>query len=309
MPNKDHFDQPSGIPRKGVVNFVAMNINQLKTLLAVIEKKSFASAGKLIGLSPSAVSLQIKAMEDELGVQLFDRIKRPPVPTARGRALAEHAEKTLALFDASASVARGEMVRSKLAIGAVPTALASFLPAGLKSIQSSYPALQVDVKNGSSSDLVHRLSDGRLDIAICTKPENPIPGLDWHSIAVEPFVMVAPAHAEGESWQDLLRLHPFIWFNRKTWAGQSIEEELSVQGIDVKSAMEIDSLDAISNLVSEGLGVSIVPICKGRQPFSSRLRTLPFGDPPFSREIGAFTNSDGRADIVIDTFIEALQSS
>ncbi|WP_299948690.1 LysR family transcriptional regulator [uncultured Ruegeria sp.] len=284
-------------------------MNQLKTLLAVIENKSFAAAGDVIGLSPSAVSLQIKAMEDELGVQLFDRIKRPPVPTARGRALAEHATKTLALFEASASVARGEMVRSNLAIGSVPTALASFLPTGLKSIQATYPALQVAVKNGSSAALAQRLAEGHLDVAICTKPENQIPGLEWHSIAFEPFVIVAPAHAEGENWQDLLRQHPFIWFNRKTWAGQSIEEELSVQGIEVKSAMEIDSLDAISNLVSEGLGISIVPICKGRRPFSTRLRTVPFGDPPFSREVGAFTNSDGRADIVIDTFVAALQSS
>ena len=284
-------------------------MNQLKTLLAVIEYKSFAAAGEVIGLSPSAVSLQIKALEDELGVQLFDRIKRPPVPTARGRALAEHAKKTLALFEASASVARGEMVRSKLAIGAVPTALASFLPMSLKSIQTIYPALQVEVKNGSSSDLAQRLAEGHVDVAVCTKPENSIPGLEWHSIAMEPFVVLAPAHAEGDRWEDLLRQHPFIRFNRKTWAGQSIEEELSAQGIDVKSAMEIDSLDAISNLVSEGLGVSIVPICKGRRPFSRRLRTLPFGDPPLSREIGAFTNSDGRADIVIDTFITALQSS
>ena len=247
-----------------------MNINQLKTLLAVIEQKSFAAAGEAIGLSPSAISLQIKAMEDELGVQLFDRIKRPPVPTARGRALAEHARKTLALFDASASVARGEVVRSSLAIGAVPTALASFLPMGLKSVQAAFPALHVEVTNGSSSVLAQWLSEGHVDIAICTKPENPIPGLDWHSISVEPFVIVAPAQAEGDRWQDLLSQHPFIWFNRKTWAGQSIEEELSIQGIDVKSAMEIDSLDAISNLVSEGLGVSIVPLCKGRPPFSRR---------------------------------------
>ncbi|NOD35813.1 LysR family transcriptional regulator [Ruegeria sp. HKCCA6837] len=292
-----------------MVNFIVMNINQLKTLLAVIEQKSFAAAGEVIGLSPSAVSLQIKAMEDELGVQLFDRIKRPPVPTARGRALAEHAQQTLTLFEASARVARGEIVRSRLAIGAVPTALASFLTVGLKALQTTYPALQVEVKNGSSSALAQKLTDGHVDVAICTKPVNPIPGLDWHSIAIEPFVVVAPAHAKGDKWQDLLRTQPFIWFNRKTWAGQSIEEELRAQNIDVKSAMEIDSLDAISNLVSEGLGVSIVPLCKGRRPFSNRLRTLPFGDPPFSREIGAFTNSDGRADLVIDTFIGALQSS
>lgn len=286
-----------------------MNINQLKTLLAVIEHKSFAAAGAVIGLSPSAVSLQIKAMEEELGVTLFDRIKRPPVPTIRGRALAEHAQKTLALFDASAAIARGELVRTNLAIGAVPTALASFLPAGLKQLKATYPALKIEVKSGISGTLAAGLADGDVDVAICTRPLNPIPGLDWITIAREPFVVVAPVHAKGETWQDLLRDNPFIWFNRKTWAGQSIEDDLRARRIDVKSMMEVDSLDAITNLVSEGLGVSIVPVCKGRRPFSNRLRTLPFGDPVFTREIGAFTSSGGRSDLVIDSFIEALQSS
>lgn len=285
-----------------------MNIKQLKTLLAVVEYKSFAAAGDKIGLSHSAVSLQIKAIEDELGVQLFDRIKRPPVPTARGRALAEHAEKTLALFEASASVARGELVRSKLIIGAVPTALASFMPVALKRLQSQFPRLSIELRNGGSSILADQVSEGDLDVAVCTRPLNPIPGLDWHSIADEPFVVVAPAHAKGDNWRDLLQNHPFIWFNRKTWAGQSIEEELKHKRVAVNATMEIDSLEAIANLVSEGLGVSIVPICKGKRPFPKRIRHLPFGDPPFCREIGAYTASGGRSDLVIDACIKALIS-
>lgn len=289
-----------------MVRLSGMNIKQLKTLLAVVEQKSFAAAGDKIGLSPSAVSLQIKAMEDELGVLLFDRIKRPPVPTARGRALAEHALKTLALFDASVSVARGELVRSKLTIGAVPTALASFVPASLKHLQAQYPQLRIALKNDSSARLANGVLSGDLDVAICTKPLNPTPGLDWHFIAAEPYAVIAPADAEGEDWQSLLQGHPFIWFNRKTWAGQSIEAALKAKNIGVQGAMEIDSLEAISNLVSEGLGVAIVPMCKGKQPFSKRIRQMPVGDPSFSREVGAFTNSDGRADLIINACIEAL---
>ncbi|MCE2523045.1 MAG: LysR family transcriptional regulator [Rhodobacteraceae bacterium] len=282
-----------------------MNIKQLRTLLAVVETRSFAAAGDKIGLSHSAVSLQIKAMEEELEVQLFDRIRRPPVPTAQGRALAEHARKTLALFEASASVARGELVRSRLTIGAVPTALASFIPASLKCLQQQFPKLRVELRSGGSSALAAALSDGDLDVAICTKPVNPIPGLEWHSIAAEPLVVVAPAHAQGADWRSLLEDHPFIWFNRKTWAGQSIEDALKSKKVAVKAAMEIDSLEAITNLVGEGLGVSIVPMCKGKRP----IRHVPFGEPPFCREIGAFTGTDGRNDLVVDACISALQGT
>ncbi len=285
-----------------------VNIKQLKTLLAVVEMRSFAAAGDKIGLSHSAVSLQIKAMEDELGVLLFDRIKRPPVPTARGRALADHARKTLVLFDASAAVAKGELVRSNITIGAVPTVLASFLPASLKRLQTQFPELQIDVCSGGSATLTADLADGGLDIAVCTRPVNPVPGLDWHPVATEPFAVVAPVDAEGDSYQALLRNHPFIWFNRKSWAGRKIEEQLTRQNIVVNATMEIDSLEAISNLVGEGLGVSIVPVCKGQRLFSEQVRTVPFGSPVFSREVGAFTNTDGRSDLVIDAFVEALQT-
>ena len=193
-----------------------MTIKQLRTLLAVIEHKSFAAAGDEIGLSASAVSLQIKAMEDELGVLLFDRIKRPPVPTARGRALADHARKVLSLFEAAPAVARGDLVRPALKIGAVPTALASFLPASLKALKSQFPKLTIQLINDTSANLAQHLADGRLDVAVCTKPLSSIPGLDWHSIAREPCVVIARQDAASDTWQDLLKNHPFIWFNRKT---------------------------------------------------------------------------------------------
>ncbi len=285
-----------------------MNIKQLATLLTVVETKSFAAAGDKLGLSASAISLQIKAMENELGVMLFDRIKRPAVPTARGRALADHARKTLEMFDAAAAVAKGELVRSKLTIWAVPTALSSFLPASLKDLQDLYPSLEVEVNSGSSADLTSKLAEGRLDVVVCTNPVNPIPGLSWNRIATEDFAVIAPIYAKGDTFRVLLQAYPFIWFNRKTWAGRGIEEALSTQGISVKATMEIDSLEAISNLVGEGLGVSIVPICKGKRPFSNRFRSIPFGDPVVSREVGAFTNRDGRADLVIDAFVSSMQA-
>lgn len=285
-----------------------MNIRHLRTLVAAVEQGSFAGAGEAVGVSHSAVSLQIKALEDELGVSLFDRAKRPPTPTARGRALAEHARKTIEHFDAARAVATGELVSGKLSVGAVPTTLSSILPPALAKLRDHHPELRIEIRNDSSAGLAASLQRGELHIAICTKPEAPAPGLEWREIAREPFVVIAPAHAKGETDVDLLTSHPFIWFNRKTWAGRGIEAELRKRGVDVVSDMEIDSLEAISSMVSAGLGVAIVPICKGARPFPPRLRTVPFGDPPYAREVGALIAPDGAPTSLIETFMDALRS-
>ena len=284
-----------------------MNIRHLRTLLAAVERGSFAAAGEAVGVSHSAVSLQIKALEDELGVPLFDRSKRPPAPTSRGRALAEHARKTLDLFDAARAVATGELVAGKLTVGAVPTTLSSILPPALAKLRDLHPELRIEIQNDSSAGLAARLQRGELDIAICTRPDPSPPGLEWRHIATEPFVVIAPVHAEGETDRDLLTDAPFIWFNRKTWAGRGIESELARRRIDVASDMEIDSLEAISSMVSAGLGVAIVPVCKGARPFPPRLRTVPFGDPPYTREVGALVAPGGAPESLAETFLQALR--
>lgn len=286
-----------------------MNIRHLRTLVAAVDRGSFAAAGEAIGISHSAVSLQIKSLEEELGVALFDRAKRPPAPTARGRALADHARKTIVMFDAARAVATGDLVSGKLTVGAVPTILSSLLPTALKTLRARHPELRIEVQSGSSADLAARLQRGELDIALCTWPERaPAPDLQWRRIATEPFVVIAPADAEGADDAALLTRQPFIWFNRKTWAGRGIEAELQRRRLNVHADMEIDSLEAIASMVKAGLGVSIVPVCRGAAPFPEGLKTAPFGDPQYTREVVALIAPDGAPDSMIDTFVDALRA-
>ncbi len=268
-----------------------MDIRHLRTLCTVVKTGSFVTAGEELGLSQSAVSLQIKSLENELGVCLFDRSSRPPIPTARGQVLAKQSQTIIELLDEAKRTTTDHLVRGKLTVGAVYTSLSSFMPAVLSSLRREHPHLQLDVRSGGSAELADKLLRDELDIAVCTKSGIVHQGLVWHDIAKEPFVVIAPIHTQGETDVDLLTSNPFIWFNRKTWAGRSIEQELNRRKIKVSANMEIDALDAISSLVSAGLGVSIVPVCNGARPFPPRLRTVPFGTPVFHRHIGALVHA------------------
>lgn len=97
----------------------------------------------------------------------------------------------------------------------------------------------------------------------------------------EPLVVIAPPGVPAATDADLLRSHPFIWFSRKTWAGQQIERRLLDRHIRVREAMEVDSLEAIAALVRHGLGVAIVP----SHASASDLTQVPFGDPQMARTL------------------------
>ncbi|MGZ2256064.1 LysR family transcriptional regulator [Roseobacter sp. A03A-229] len=282
-----------------------MNIQQMRILIAVIDEGSFAAAGDSVGRSHSAISLQIKALERELGLALFDRMVRPPAPTPKAKALVDHARKVVKLFDATPTIVTGQVVHGRLRVGAVPTVLGSFLPGALATLRTHHPDLSIDVHSGGSDKLAEQLLQGALDIAICTRPPQPIAGLKWHHIAREPLVVIAPEDMPGDE-RALLSSHPFIWFNRKTWAGSAIEAHLEVRKIEVNATMEIDSLDAIETLVREGLGVSIVPVCRGSDGSWPGLRAVPFGDPPFVRDVGALLMANAPEDPLIQAFLRAL---
>lgn len=282
-----------------------MNILQMRILVTVIDTGSFAAAGNAIGRSHSAISLQIKALEAELGVALFDRTGRPPTPAPQAHDLAEHARKIIALFDATRDVIAGQLVQGRLIVGAVPTVLSSFLPGALARLKEQHPELSFDVRSGSSDSLAEQLRQGGMDVVICTKPPRPIPGLEWHHIAHEPLAVIATKEAVGDAHR-LLTTQPFIWFNRKTWAGSQIEAQLNARGITVNATMEIDSLDAIQSMVREGLGVAIVPVCHGSSGTWPGLRSVPFGDPPYVRDVGALLKKDVSSDSLIQTFLNAL---
>jgi DNA-binding transcriptional LysR family regulator len=261
-----------------------MNLRQLRTLVAIAEQGSFTAAGNAVGLSHSAISLHVKALEQELGVALVDRAQRPPRLTARGAALVEQARRMAALVDEIRALGSDEVLAGSLAVGVVPTAMVHLLPPALARLRALHPKLAIRVRTGLSSELAQAVRGAELDVAVATRPDIAPEGLALHEIAREPLVVIAPGDATQRTDAELIAAHPFIWFNRKTWAGQHIERLLHARGLRPSEAMEVDSLEAIEALVAHGLGVSVVPERSGA-PLPPTLRRLPFGDPQAARHL------------------------
>ena len=263
-----------------------MNLRQLRTVATILQQGSFAAAGDRIGLSHSAISVQMQQLEDSLGVELFDRGSRPVTLTPEGARIAAIANEILDKLETIKQVASGVEALASVAIGFIPTTVQNLLPRVLETLGEEFPALQVRVKSGLSGELAAAVARRELDYALLTAPAVEIPELDIVPIASEPFYVIAPATRAGlEADDELLRSMPYIAFSRRTWVGQHIAAKLQQRGIHIRESIEIDSLEAIENLVSQGFGVSIVPRRLHATIDANNIVQVPFGTPVEKRQL------------------------
>lgn len=257
-----------------------MKIQNLKTLVAISESQSFVGAGEAIGLSHSAVSLHIKALEEELGVSLFDRTFRPPKITGKGAELVLHARKLLSILDDISSLSSQENLMGSLTVGVVHSALVNLVPPALASLRQVHPKLSISLIKGGSKELTDRVRRQELDVAVVAEPDCLHDDMDAYPVCVEPLYLLTPRFARGSDAHAILSSHPYIWYDRSTWTGGQIQRYLRSQNITVQESMEIDSLEAVEQLVRHGLGVSIAPktTC-GSDDFCDEVRAIPLGSP------------------------------
>jgi DNA-binding transcriptional LysR family regulator len=261
-----------------------MNFRQLHTLAAFADRGSMTAAGESVGLSHSAVSLQVKALEGELGIAIVDRSQRPPRLTERGRDLVEIARRMAALEDEIRALGSDRALAGMLSIGVVPTEMVHLLPPALARLKARHPKLALRVRSGLSSELAQAVRGGELDVALATAPGIAPEGLALHTVTREALVAIAPASAAESSLAALVAAYPFVWFSRRTWAGQHIERMLAARGLHPGEGIEADSLEAITSLVAHGLGISVVPERPGT-PFLPGLRRLALEGPDAHREL------------------------
>ena len=264
-----------------------MSIRHLRTLLAIAERGSFAAAARDVHITESAVSMQMKALEAELGVPLFDRSTRPPRLTDAARALLPNAEELVAGYERLARRKSDDgPVEGHLRLGAVPSVITGILPAAITALRRRHPGVHVEIAMALSADLVERLEHRSLDAAIISELGKVPGGFLWSPFAREPLVLIAPPDAPDRPAGELLAAYPFIRYTRQAWVGRLIHTMMRRRRIKVAEAMTLDTLEAVTAMVSHGLGVSIVPERGRGVPLAFPVRTVALPQPAVHRVVG-----------------------
>ncbi|CAN7411238.1 LysR family transcriptional regulator [Acidovorax sp. LjRoot129] len=285
-------------------------LSELKTFIAVCRHGTFAAAGDRIGLSQSAVSSQIKRLEETLGFELFDRTGRSATLNAAGQATLVRAEEIHALYAKLAELPSEGIATGLLRIGAIASVQPTLLARALALLRGEHPQLRVHVVPGVSMKLMDELDAGKIDAAVIIRPPfGMLPDLTWQSLIREPFVLLVAADVKGTDWRALVQDQPFLRYERTSFGGRMVERFLRHEGLAVHDAVEADEIPALIHMVAKGLGVALVPLVEAHQPLPPNVRVLTLGAKTFYREIGLLQRRPRASTPAVALFSECLRQA
>jgi DNA-binding transcriptional LysR family regulator len=242
-----------------------MELRQLHHFVAVAEESHFTRAAQRVNIVQSALSASIRALEEELGAQLFVRSTRQVRLTSAGRVFLDKAQATLgAAREARDAVAAIQgLNQGILSIGTVQS-LPAFLdlPSLLARFHAQHPGVEVRLCQGSSSHLLEKVKSGRLDLAFLPLCE-PSGGIATTMIACEALVMICAPHHARAGCRDVplsaLKDEAFVDFEADWGTRKLVDRAFLEVGIERRTAFEVSDLETLLELVARGLGIALVP--------------------------------------------------
>ncbi len=240
-----------------------MDVKALRAFVAVAETESFTRAGRRLKVTQSAISQQVRSLEQNLGSPLFTRQSRTVALTQAGDVLLPYARQIIAkVEEAIAVVSDFEAAgRGRISIGAGGEICQHVLPELLREFTTRFGKIEVRVVSGFTEQTLKRTLEGTVDLGLLLLPVTHS-ALIVEELPRDELVAIAPA---GHDWEGLDRVRakdvvgqPFIAYARASGTFRIVERFLLEAGVFPSMAMEISDLEAVKKMVESGLGVSVV---------------------------------------------------
>ncbi len=241
-----------------------MEVRQLEIFTVLADELNFTRAAERIHTVQSNVTTQIKALEEELGTPLFDRLARRVVLTEAGRRFLPYAERALAAMDQGQRAVRfGSEPAGPLRIGSPESVLTYRLPKVLQRFRKRYPKVEVIFRPHWDESLAELLEHGKLDMAIRMADDVAHDHFKSLQLRTEKVYLVAyPEHPLAElkavlpedlAGQTLLLTESGCAYRKK------LDELLAVRGIRPENVTEFSSVEAIKSCAAAGMGIALLP--------------------------------------------------
>ncbi len=291
----------------------SLNLDQLRALEMVVELGSFTAAAQRLSLSQSAVSTQIRELEERFGLRLVDRLGKKAFATAAGAQVIDRARRIGHEVEAIHAAMRRQRDGwlGRVRIGAGPNTLTYLMPPILKELRATQPQVEVSIRTGVTTDLAALAIRNETDLALITLPyEDKL--LEIVSLRADP--MVAISSSADLPLPDAVTPRDFedrgLTLDGRSQTDRMSRAWLRDGGVEPKPAMEVGGPEAMVNLCATGLGSSILPVEVVAGPYvvpraDIILRPL---EPPLVRAIALAWRRDKPNDPALRIVREALMT-
>ncbi len=290
-----------------------MTITQLQYVLAVAEHQNFTKAALKVFVTQPTLSMQIQKLEDELGVKIFDRSKKPIQLTETGRKIVNQARNIVNESDRIQDIVDQEkgFIGGTFRLGIIPTIMPTLLPMFLNNFIKKYPKVKLKIEELTTEAIIERLNEGHLDAAIAATPLE-LEGIKEQVLYYEPFVGYIPEghrlaadtnlNVEKLDIDDMLLLEDGHCF--KDGIINLCKASRNYDGDHFQ--LESGSFETLIKLSNEGLGMTLLPYLHTLDlGEKERTRLKMFEEPVPAREVSLiFAKSELKMQI-----IEALRST
>jgi DNA-binding transcriptional LysR family regulator len=255
-----------------------MNVDYLKAFHRVATTGSFTKAARELFVTQSAVSQQIRCLEDEIGGRLFDRSGKKVLLTSEGEVLFAYVGR---LFDIHEEIETlfGDLrtlERGKVAVGATAVIGTYFMPTAISHYHQQYPGIEIDLRMGNSEQVLEMLLEREVDIGIAgmIKKHATLGGVFLHR---EKLIFVCSpqsplAARQSVTFGELDRI-PFIWREKGTQTLAIVKRWFQKNATDnfPHQALSLANMEAAKRIVEEGYGVTIIPTTASQREIEAGL--------------------------------------
>lgn len=287
-----------------------MEFDHLKGFYFVAKLGSFTEAASRLYLTQPAISLQVKALEKEIGEKLFDRVGRSIRLTHTGSLLLRHVEELIAKLEETQRVVDEikNLKRGRVSLGASDTTNMYFLPGLVKAFCNAYAGIDLRIQSLFSREVIRKVLERDLDFGIVTLGEVPevllaIP------LFRQRFVCIAakdhPFAARKYISAAELAPYPLIGLDKQSVTGRGLDGYFQKAGLRYAPSLEVNSFEVVKSYVAAGLGIALVPEVAAEDA-ANRFSVVPLDEAP-SVELGIVYRKDRELSRPARAFLDMAQ--
>ncbi len=294
-----------------------MHIETLKVFCDLVDMQSFSLAAERNFITQSAVSQQIRTLEDKFKRRLLERVRgrREVKLTAAGEVFYRECKNVLASFDQLNENMRGLVgkISGTVKVATVYSVGLHELPPKVREFMSKFPAAKIDLEYSRTTRVVRDVMNGTVELGVVSFPEVKR-GLTIVPMASDRLVLICPPGHEFAEREQMkvteLKGQDFVLFERDIPTRKATDKILKSYGVEIRKVAEFDNIETIKRSVEVGFGLAIVPHPSViDEEKNNQLRVIELAEKDWIRPVGVVYRTDRTLSIAAKKFVQLLEQA